>query len=176
MKKFILGVLIGILIAFVFGYAFAKYKGYVLAPAAAVSALYALDKLKMRNADKKKNLTHKTAKKTGKRLASQSIAAGTLGTAAVVGLATSYAVVDHCEELNDIHEVDNLLNGDAKEFDFESCIQTTKESTQIWMTEAFEYSQEQTKIIISDIKEKASDFRSKLTEVEIPSFDFKIFK
>lgn len=176
MKKIIFGVLVGVLMSIVAGYAFVKYKGYVLAPAAAMSALYVLDKLKMRNDEKKKNLSQKTAKKTGERLASQSIAAGTLGAAAVVGLVTSYAIVDHCEELKDINEVDNLLNGDEKEFSFESCIKTTKESTQVWMGEAYTYSKEQAKIIGNDIKEKALDLRDRLIKIEIPIFDFKLIK
>lgn len=174
MKIFIFGAFVGAVMISLFSYAYINYKEYVLAPVAAVSALYVLDKLKKRNHEKKINLTEKTSKKTVKRLASQTIAAVTLGTTAVVGLATSYAVVDHCEELKDIYEVDNLLNGDAKEFSFEYCIQMMQESTQEWMSIATENSLVQTKKITDDVKRKALDFIDKLPKFEMPSFGSKI--
>jgi len=160
MKAFTAGLVIGIFISALIGYGFAKYKGYVLAPVAAISAVYALDKLKTRNAEKKKNFNQMTTKKMGKRIATQTIAAGTVGTVAVLGLVTAYAVDDYCEELKDIHEVDALIKGELTEFDFEFCMQTTKQSTEAWINEAVEYSKEKSESIIDGLKSKFKEFRA----------------
>lgn len=153
LRHVILGALIGALITALVGFAGWKYSGYVAVSAASYAAYkgasVALDKIKQRNASKKSDLKQKTAKKAGKRLGTSVIAAGTVGTLAVVGVGTSFLIEDHCEELREVYDLDSLASNQEFSFDYAVCLAETKLMIVDWGAEALSYGKTQWRDILT---------------------------
>lgn len=94
-----------------------------------------MDKMKTRHQAKKLNVTQKLAKRSGRRVASASLAAATLGTVAVAVTITGFEIHDYCEDKESLQTDDNILYGTTDQFSFEECIQQCKVESKRIMTE-----------------------------------------
>jgi hypothetical protein len=157
LRHMVLGALIGVFVTTLVGFASWKYSGYVAVSAATYaaykSASMAIDKIKQRNIAKKSDLKQKTAKKAGKRLGASAIAAGTVGTVAVVGVGTSFLIEDHCEDLREIYELDSLLGPQELQFDYGVCLADTKAMIGEWGEEALIFGKAQWRDVLAQTTE-----------------------
>jgi hypothetical protein len=157
LRHLFFGALIGVVVTTLVGFASWKYSGYVAVSAASYAAYKgasaAIDKIKQRNVAKKSDLKQKTAKKAGKRLGTAVIAAGTIGTVAVVGVSTSFLIEDHCEGLREIYELDALTNDQESPFDYAVCLAETKTMIADWSSEAVSHGKEQWREILTQTAE-----------------------
>jgi len=152
MRSLFFGVILGILLTVAIGWSASKYYGYFVVPAASYltykAASEVLDRVRLKNSERKNGLQNKTAKKAGKRLASTAIAAGTVGTIAVIGAGTIFLIEDHCDELAEINELNQLIEDSNEGFDYQVCFEETKEYVDIWKDEAKDYAEENWRSIV----------------------------
>ena len=90
------------------------------------SSQMVVDKMKTRHQLKKQALTKKLAKRSSRRVATASLAAATIGTAAVAITMTGFEIHDYCEDKASLQDEQNILFGTNNEFDFEACIDEGK--------------------------------------------------
>ena len=91
-----------------------------------------VDKMKDRHKTKKLNASKKFVKRTSKKIASSTVAAATIGTAAVAITVAGLEVYSYCEDKNELHEDEKILFKTKTEFDFKQClIDAKKDSNEI---------------------------------------------
>lgn len=91
-----------------------------------------VDKLKANHKAKKKKVTKRFAKRTGKKVGATAVSAATIGTVAVVGTLTYIELNEYCEEKRELLKEENILFNKNQSFDFTQCMEEAKaDSTQI---------------------------------------------
>lgn len=83
--------------------------------------------MKQRHNEKKLNTSKRLVKRSTKRVASTTLAAATIGTAAVALTTISLEVADYCEERRSLQEDANILDGTDIAFDLEQCIEEAEQ-------------------------------------------------
>jgi len=106
------------------------------------SSQHIVEQMKTRQQVKKQKLTQKLAQRSTRRVASASLAAATIGTVAVAVTMAGFEIHDYCEDLESLHHDSNVLYGRQDKFNFQQCL---------------EEGQEESKRILSEVKESASD-------------------
>jgi hypothetical protein len=99
------------------------------------SSQLVMDKMKTRHQAKKMNVTKKLAKRSGRRVASASLAAATIGTVAVAVTMTGFEIHDYCEDKASLQVDDNILYGTTDKFNFDECIEEGKVESKRILTE-----------------------------------------
>jgi len=118
------------------------------------SSQIVMEKMQNRHQIKKRNITNKLAKRSGRRIASASLAAATIGTVAVAATMTGFEIHDYCEEQASLQIEHNILYGGTTEFDFDTCL---------------EQGQIESARILADVKQSTSDM---VTEVMHSATDY----
>lgn len=138
-----------------------------------------IDTIKKRHKIKDLNSSKRFAERSGKKITSSAIAAGTIGTAGVIFTVAGLEVYDYCEDKQELLKDENILFDTSKKFDYETCLdEATKDSEKIITlikessSEAIksswngtkDFSQEQWKIVkkeSDDIWQKTNNFNKK---------------
>jgi len=95
-----------------------------------------VDTIKHRHARKKTRVTKRLVKRSGKRVAATALAAATIGTAAVAIAMTSIEIADYRDEKKDLQEEANILDDTNIEFNFEQCIEESKDDAKAILSQA----------------------------------------
>lgn len=90
------------------------------------SSQLVMNKMKVRHQAKTRNITKRLAKRSSRRVASASLAAATIGTAAVAITMTGFEIHDYCEDKASLQTDHNILYGTTDNFDFDSCLKQGK--------------------------------------------------
>ncbi len=116
----------------------------------------ALSQIRDRNQARKQRLAQKTTQKAGRRIATGAIAAGTVGTMAVIAVTTANLVEDHCDELRELTALEAIASGEEPDFEWESCISETRELASSWGSDAIDYGRQQVDALGSYIQKSSS--------------------
>jgi hypothetical protein len=89
-----------------------------------------VEKMRKRHETKKLNVSKKFVKRSGKKIASTSVAAATIGTAAVAVTVAGLEVHDYCEEKEELLTDENILFGTDAEFDYQMCLEEAQKDSE----------------------------------------------
>lgn len=95
-----------------------------------------LEQVKKRHAAKRRHVSKRLVKRSGKRVASTALAAATVGTVGVAVVMTGLEIEDYCKEKESLQEDANLLHGTDTPFDYELCLQESRGDAKAILTEA----------------------------------------
>lgn len=96
-----------------------------------------LNQIEDRNKAKFSKLKSQVAKKASKRMATSTVAGMLPGSAVIAGVATAgFLIEDHCEELQDAFELDQLLKGGSEKFDHGACLKEMQAEAVQWGDDA----------------------------------------
>lgn len=91
-----------------------------------------IDTIKKRHKIKDLNASKRFAERSGKKITSSAIAAGTIGTAGVIFTIAGLEVYDYCEDKRELLKDENILFDTNKKFDYKTCLdEATKDSKKI---------------------------------------------
>ncbi len=85
-----------------------------------------IEKMKVRHQTKTQNLTKRLTKRSSRRVAAASLAAATVGTAAVAITMTGFEIQDYCEQQASLHTEHSILYSTMDEFDYNACLEQSK--------------------------------------------------
>jgi hypothetical protein len=117
----------------------------------------AVDKLQKRNIAKKSALKSRLAKKAVSQSA-RSTVASLAGPVLIGAVAVGFVVDDYCDDMKDLHELDQLLQGDSTEYSIEMCASDMQESAKEWVSEAREEARIKQLEILGSLKENYKSF------------------
>ena len=112
---------------------------YVLVPAHEFAALQASQKLLQTvgdwNQKKRAHIKSKVAKKGTKRIATSAVAGAIpmVATVTAAGVTAYFLIEDHCEDLADNYELEQLLVGGSDKFDAKQCLNEMKGEADVWL-------------------------------------------
>lgn len=95
-----------------------------------------VERMKAKHADRKTQASKRFVKRSGKRVASATLAAATVGTAGVVIAVTAVEIADYCEEKRELVADAMILYGTDDEFNFLACVNEAKDDVAIIWDEA----------------------------------------
>lgn len=85
-----------------------------------------VERMKARHADRKTRASKRFVKRSGKRVATATLAAATVGATGVVIAVTAVEIADYCEEKQELGEDAKILYGTDDEFNFLACADEAK--------------------------------------------------
>jgi hypothetical protein len=135
------------------------------------SSQLVMDKMKSRHQAKKLNVTKKLAKRSGRRVASASLAAATIGTVAVAVTMTGFEIHDYCEDKASLQVDDNILYGTTGEFNFDECIEEGKVESKRILTEVKQAASERVSDAMNSVAQYSSQQWLALQESNVDTIE-----
>ncbi len=113
-----------------------------------------LEQVKKRHAAKRRHVSKRLVKRSGKRVASTALAAATVGSVGVAVVMTGLEIEDYCKEKESLQEDANLLHGTDTPFDYELCLQESRDDA----TEILSEAGESVKVAASEALDTSGDY------------------
>jgi len=122
-----------------------------------------VEKLKTKNATKKKTAGKKFTRRVTRRAGASAAAAvvPVVGIAAVAAYVTGEEVRQHCDDLADIQDTENIINGTNIEFSFDDCTDQLKADAEVISKQAVV----EAKRTLEELPEKSSEAGAQLWEI-----------
>jgi len=98
-----------------------------------------VEKMKSRHQSKKKSLSKRFVKNSGKKIGVSAMSAATIGTVAVVGAITALEISEYCDEQASLMLDENILYDQNNTFDMNDCQQKAQEDVALIYEEAENY-------------------------------------
>ncbi len=140
-KAFVYGVAVTLFMVISGFTAMLKMGWYALVPAKQLAALSAsqaiVERVGQRNQAKLKEVKSTAAKKASKRIATSTVAGALPGAVVLTATVTAgFMIEDHCDDLKEVFEMDQVLKGGTEPFDYRTCLAQVQAEAAQWADDA----------------------------------------